>query len=590
MQNYSIKMVKMQPELLDSKVRFFGDRERIADEHALIFKKYKYNPFASIVPMLIQLILLMGVIEVIKIGLADPSVNNVFWCVSLGSIPSKTGGWYYLFPVLAAASALAMCICQNKSNVLQVETSKAGRIITLLISVGLSFYLGFFVTVGVVIYWICSNILAIATLYILNFLINPKKYVDYEKLSESKKALDKLEKVQSSSISSNIPKKELSKRENRDYKRFFSVVNKHLVFYSESNGFYKYYKGLIEYLLNKTNLTIHYITGDPCDDIFKLSEKEPRIRAYYIGEKKLITLMMRMDADIVAMTMPDLDNFHIKKSYIRRDIEYLYIQHGIGSVNMLLRKGALDNYDSVFCCGEIQKQEIIAMEKLNHTKEKTLIDCGYFLLDDMIEAYRNMTFDEKDKKMILIAPSWQDGNIIDSCLDKILLELCDKDWEIVVRPHPQHVRHEKERLELLKNQYEKYSNIVFQLDFSSTDTVWKADLLITDWSDIATEYAFCTQNPVLFVDTPMKIMNPDYDKIDVIPLNIVIRNIAGESVGLDELDKISEIINTLLEKKEEYSAKISEFEKTQVYNIGHSAEIGGKYIVEKLLERKKAKL
>ena len=102
-------------------------------------------------------------------------------------------------------------------------------------------------------------------------------------------------------------------------------MNKHLVFYSESSGFYKYYQGIIEWLLAHTNLTIHYITSDPEDQIFALAEKEDKIRAYYIGEKRLITLMMKMDADVVVMTMPDIENFHIKRSYIRKDIEYIYI-------------------------------------------------------------------------------------------------------------------------------------------------------------------------------------------------------------------------------------------------------------------------
>ena len=65
----------------------------------------------------------------------------------------------------------------------------------------------------------------------------------------------------------------------------------------------------------------------------------------------------------------------------------------------------------------------------------------------------------------------------------------------------------------LKEKYKSMDNIRFQLDFSETDTVWKADLLITDWSDISSEYAYCTHNPVLFIDTPMKIMNPEYKKI-----------------------------------------------------------------------------
>ena len=66
---------------------------------------------------------------------------------------------------------------------------------------------------------------------------------------------------------------------------------------------------------------MHYITCDPEDQIFALAEKENKIRAYYIGEKKLITLMMKMDADVVGMTMPDMENFHIKRRDVRKDIE-----------------------------------------------------------------------------------------------------------------------------------------------------------------------------------------------------------------------------------------------------------------------------
>ena len=112
----------------------------------------------------------------------------MFLRFSLATVPKEAGGWFFLSPILAAVSALLMCICQNKSNVLQAEQPLAGQIIMLVISVGLSFYLGFFVSVGVALYWIFSNLFATAQLYILNAAINPKKYVDYEKLEESRKA------------------------------------------------------------------------------------------------------------------------------------------------------------------------------------------------------------------------------------------------------------------------------------------------------------------------------------------------------------------------------------------------------------------
>ena len=591
LQKNSIKMVRMQPELNFAKVKYFGDKEKIAEEHSAIYKKYKYNPFISIIPTAIQLILLMGVIEVIKVGIADPSVDMMFMGFSLATVPSKAGGWYLLSPVLAALSALIMCICQNKSNVIQAEQNLVSQIIMLVISVGLSLYLGFFVSGGVALYWIFSNLFATAQLYILNAVINPKHYVDYDQLEESKKALKELENIGGGNKKHSEEDKANAKREREDYKRFFSVVNKHLVFYSESNGFYKYYAGMIDYLLSRTNITIHYITSDPNDNIFKMAEKEPKIRAYYIGEKKLITLMMKMDADIVVMTMPDLETFHIKRSYVRDDIEYLYVQHGMGSVNLTYRKGALDHFDTILCPNLKQKEEILAQETLYNLKPKKIIECGYFILDDMIKNYEIIKDEPKlsEKQTVLIAPSWQEDNIVDSCLDELLSKLGKSDYNIIVRPHPQHVRHKRERLEQIKEKYSSNPDITVQMDFSATDTVWKADLLITDWSDISLEYAFCTKKPVLFINTPMKIMNPEYTKIDIVPINIEIREIAGMTVEPSELDKVPEIIDNLFDNKDYYEKKITAYFNEQVYNVGRSAEVGGKYVVNQLMERKNKK-
>ncbi len=57
----SIKIVKIQPEVNFLKVRYFGDRERIAEEEAKLHKREKYNPLISIIPLAIQIILLFAV-------------------------------------------------------------------------------------------------------------------------------------------------------------------------------------------------------------------------------------------------------------------------------------------------------------------------------------------------------------------------------------------------------------------------------------------------------------------------------------------------------------------------------------------------
>lgn len=650
-QKNSIKMVKMQPDINRIKAKHFGDKDAIADEQSKLFKQEKYNPLASLIPLIVQIVLLLGLVAVIYHPLdyllhlpqdfintlngmavsmlgADPesssiqlivvenikngtfaaqlaalqtqfpdmdvaatidsikSLNMSFVGINLSWVPSQIGGIDIIVPVIAGFSAWLLCVAQNASNVLQAEQSKLNKYGMMVLSVGLSLYLGWFVPAGVALYWIASNIFAIIQLYLLNWAINPKHYVDYEDLEESKKELAALEGIGGSAGKQKLfQKNPYAKRERTDYKRFFSIVNKHLVFYSENNGFYKYYAGMIEYILKNTNITIHYVTSDPDDSIFEKAEKNDKIKAYYIGEKKLITLMMKMDADIVVMTMPDLENYHIKRSYIRKDIEYIYVPHGMDSLNMTMRTGSMNHFDTVFCTGKHQREEIEKTEEVYGLPKKTIVDWGYCLLDSMREDYRSVKKNPSAKKSILIAPSWQKDNIVDSCLDELLDNLKGHGYKVTVRPHPQHVRHMPERMEQLKEKFADNDDIEIQTDFSSNSTVFEADMMITDWSGIAYEYAYTTCKPVLFINTPMKVMNPEYEKIGVEPINIWMRNSIGKSVNPDEMDKVAGVVEAMFNNSEAYSRQIDEFVHEYVYNLGHSAQVGGDYIINAVVRK-----
>lgn len=648
-QKNSIKMVKMQPDINKIKIKFFGDKEKIADEESKLYKKHKYSPFASIIPLAVQLLLLIGLIAVINkpmtyimgidkkvsdefvsvaldknndldedstsleisvvkdiekngptkyenlkevIGEKEfevdtkkiQSLNMDFFGFNLSWIAAEEGGIAYLIPLIAGLSALILCIAQNIMNVLQAEQSKLNKYGMLILSVGLSLYLGVFVPAGVALYWTASNLLAILQQWLLNIFIDPKKHVDYDELDKTNAELKKLQSKGKQKRS----KKQIQK-EKEDYKKFFKIVNKHLVFYSESNGFYKYYKGIIEYILNNTNLTIHYITSDYNDNIFNLEKENPQIKAYYIEERKLITMMMKMDADVVAMTMPDIENYHIKRSYIRKDIEYVYIQHGMDSVNLAMRTGSMDHYDTVFVTGKHQKQEALKQNEIYNLKDRKIFEWGYCLLDDMILEYKKNKKENKTKT-ILIAPSWQDDNIVDLCLDELLENLKNSNYDIIVRPHPQQVRHEAERFNQMKKYYEN-TNITIQTDFSSNDTVFNSDILITDWSSIAQEFAFATKKPVIFIDTPMKIMNPEYKKLGIEPFNIWAREEMGKLIKLDDLNRINSVIDDMVKNKKKYQKKIENLVKEYVYNLGKSSEVGAEYIIgviqDKIKERKK---
>ena len=65
-QKNSIKMVKMQPDIYKIKINYFGDKDKIAEETTKLYKKEKYNALISLIPLFIQILLLVGLVEVIN--------------------------------------------------------------------------------------------------------------------------------------------------------------------------------------------------------------------------------------------------------------------------------------------------------------------------------------------------------------------------------------------------------------------------------------------------------------------------------------------------------------------------------------------
>ena len=637
----TIQMVKIQPDLNFLKVNHYGDLDTIADEQGKLYKKHKYHPMLSLVPLIVQVVLLLGVVEIIyhplsylfavdsetvnalaglygietntssfqltlieAIKNSAPEGIEAFASViepikefsgtllgfNLSVIPSEVWGIYTVMPIIAGLSSFIMCWTQNMSNVLQHEQSKLNQYGMTVLSVGISLYLGIGVPAGIAWYWVAGNLLSIAQMYILNAVINPKKYVDYEALEKSRKALADIEALESGKKKDPLYK-EHKAREKKDYKRFFHVVNKHLVIYSEKSGFYKYFEAIIDALLKKSNITIHYITNDPDDAIFALSEKEPRIRPYYIGLKKMIPLMMRAEADIMLMTTPDLDKFYIKRSIVKKDMEYVYVPHDMMSMHMGFREGALDAFDTIFCTGPHIVREVRATEKVYGLPEKKLVEFGYPFADKLIAAgeAERATHITGSRKEILIAPSWQEDNLLDSCIDQLINGLFCDGYHITVRPHPEYVKRYGARMQAIVDRYAHMvgDGLSFELDFTVNKSVYSSDLLITDWSGIALEFCFATRRPALFVNTAIKCMNPNWKKIDCVPTEISLRDVVGVSVDKDRLDECRSIVEDLLASADEYDVKIGKVLSEHIYNQGHAGETGADYLLKSLVEKRK---
>lgn len=650
-QKNSILMVKIQPEINFLKARLAGNVDAIADEQSKLFKREHYHPMISIIPLILQLLLLLAVvdiiyhplnylygfsndtlqavanfleldtenkacqlqiIEAIKNGaiasgtqidgvsseilaelIADATAIKLgFLGLNLSLVPSQVWSWYVLVPILAGASSWVLCFTQNISNVLQHEQSKWNKYGIMAISVALSLYLGLFVPAGIALYWVASNLMSVAQMYLLNIAINPKKYVDYQALEESRKELAASRaygKVDKKSADYKANKK----HEKADYKAFMKVANKHVVIYSESSGFYKYYEKLISELLARSNLVVHYVTNDPNDVIFEIAKTQQRIKPYYIGLKKMMVLMMLVTADMFLLSTPELDKYYLKRSMMQKDIEYVYVPHDMMSVHMGFSEGALDAFDTILCTGPHVVAEMQIITEQRKLKPKTLVEFGYPLADllekSAEEAQANVT--PAPVKEILIAPSWQEDNLLDSCVDTLIEKLmCDK-YHITVRPHPEYSKRYGMQLEKLVAKYaevdEKY--LSFELDFSANKSIYTSDLLITDWSGVGPEFCFATKRPALFVNTKMKCRNENWQQVGLTPVEISLRNKLGKAVEKDELQNVDKIVEQLLKEAPKYKKQISQEFESFLFHHGCAAEYGAKYVLRSLANKAKSK-
>jgi len=589
----SLKMVSLMPHENRIKMEHYGDKDAIGEETAALYKRERYHPLLSLVPLAINILILMAFVKVIY-GIGDRLTVPGMAKPLIARVPMTDGGLAWLMPLFAGAAAWLLGFSQNIFNPLQHEQSRAQQLVTNGISICISLFLGCFVAAGVGLYWATSNIFSILVQWGENWCIPPKKHVNYAELRRSQAELRKFEEGLKTKDRVSAEDK---KREKEDYRRFFRVANKHVVFYAEGGGYYKYFKTVIDWLLEHSNVIIHYVTNDPRDAVFASG----RIRPYYIGPTKIIPLMMKMDADMVVMTTPDLDTYHIKRSYVRKDIEYVYVDHGPTSVHMCYRKGAFDHFDTVMCNGPFQVAEHRATEALYHLRAKKLVESGYPLLDTLAREVKGEGEQRNARPRIMIANSHQKGNVFDSCLEDLIASIRASvpNATVVVRPHPQYVRRSPAKMAAIKEKFAHLSSsssssspstfaLVFEDDFSKPSTMDKSDVLITDWSGIAYEFAYKTRRPTLFVDTPMKVINPEWKKIDLVPTDISFRNEVGVSVAQEDVGARSgTIVAEMLAHPDRFAAKIDNLFATQFFNTGAAGAAVGEYILNALIARKK---
>lgn len=349
-----------------------------------------------------------------------------------------------------------------------------------------------------------------------------------------------------------------------------------VVVYAEDDYTWNQLEGYVDELIGTFHLPVVYVTSDENDP--RLQDSRPELAVYCISET-VPKLISAIDSQVFLTTMPDLDSFHIKRP---RDATCVYAFHSLNSTHASYRKGAFDAYDVFMCVGPYHEAELTRRFEMIGKTDYTLSQVGYYKLDRIAAASAAYTKVYPDIPTVVLAPSWGEYNLLATVGAEVISSLAQAGYRTVVRPHPAFFESIYPQglgiVNDLQQQFKSHNNVVFESGIANEDAFYEADLMISDWSGAAFEYALGTERPVLFIDVPRKVMNEEWTELGIVPFEDRIRSAVGEILPVSSAGGTAATVERLLGDDHGFRERIVEVRNREIYNFGRSAHAGAKAI------------
>jgi YidC/Oxa1 family membrane protein insertase len=354
-----------------------------------------------------------------------------------------------------------------------------------------------------------------------------------------------------------------------------------LVFYSEGPSSWPHLGPLLSELASRHRIEPPYVTSTAQDPGLALGGP-----AFQVGDRAARDYLFRTaQAGVWVMTTPDLGTFQVKRS--AHPVHYVYVHHSMVSTHMIYREQAFDGFDEVFCVGPHHVAEIRAREKLEGLRAKELFAHGYGRLDALMRtvAEAGPRPPVGDRPSVLVAPSWGEHGLLETLGVEVVRALEGAGCDVTVRPHPRTRALRPDALDAISAAFAGSERVVLDEDIAGFASLLAADVMVTDWSGAALEFAFGCERPVLFVDVPRKVNNPSYERLGIDPVEVSLREELGRLLPADRVAEAGEAALALAADRDARAAGLREARSRWVFNPGRSAEAGAARIAELAAER-----
>src|SRR6266700_3523176 len=366
------------------------------------------------------------------------------------------------------------------------------------------------------------------------------------------------------------------------YRRFQNLPSsdRNIVFYSESHQDWHHLQPLIDFLVERLGRTLCHVTSERTVPLPSVSR--PGLHGFRIRSGAVCTWFFQMlKADVMVLTMLDLQNFQLKRSI--HPVHYLYVFHSMGSTHMVDHENSYDHYDSLLCTGPHHVAEIRRREQLKGLPPKHLFAYGYPRLERLVALAAPR--EASNTTTALLAPTWGEHSILHVCGEQLIGILLGAGIRVILRPHYQTARLAPRLVQSLVARFGADPRFRHVDRMEESASLLESDLLICDWSAMAIEYALGLGKPVLFVDVPPRVRNPTYAELGLEPMELRIRRELGAVLRLDRLTEAPQHVAALLRGSAAFRVRTAALREEWVFNFGRSVELGAREIARMADER-----
>ena len=370
----------------------------------------------------------------------------------------------------------------------------------------------------------------------------------------------------------------------KSYRRFQELParDRSIVFYSETYQDWHHLQPLIDFLIERLSRTVCHVTSEQTVPV--PSGSNEGLHAFRIRSSALRTWFFQMlKADVMVLTMLDLQNFQLKRSI--HPVRYVYVFHSMGSTHMVDHENSYDHYDDLFCTGPHHVAEIRRREELKGLAPKHLFAYGYPRLERLVELGAAHPREPSGTVTALLAPTWGEHSILHVCGEPLIAALLDAGIHVILRPHYQTARLAPRLVQRLVTRFGPDRRFRHVDRMEESASLLESDLLICDWSSMAIEYALGLGKPVLFVDVPPRVRNPKYAELGLEPMEMRIRRVLGTVLPLDRVAEAPQRAAELLRGTAEFRTHSAALRDAWAFNVGRSVEVGAREIARIADER-----